>query len=178
MFLFSMKKILITALFLFAVTVSQSVSAQSSTSPIQSAERFYRTYLKLKIRGLPKDNELKILSPLITPDLKELFVRAREIQEKYNREHPDEKPPWADGDLFTSLFEGAQSFRLGSPKRNADQVEVPVHLAYREGGSTTRWSDVIILVREKNRWLVRDILLQGEWGFKSGYSLRSILSSR
>jgi len=121
---------------------------------------------------------MKILSPLITSDLKELLVSAREIQAKYIREHPDEKPPWADGDLFSSLFEGAQSFRIGRASHRGETAEVPVQLAYREGGSTTRWSDVLVLVRNGNRWLVSDILLKGEWAFKSGDSLRSILSSR
>lgn len=60
-------------------------------------------------------------------------TRAKLIQE-----HPDEKPPRGDGDLFTSLFEGAQSFRLGRPTVLGNRAEVPVHLAYVEGGSTTR----------------------------------------
>jgi hypothetical protein len=44
--------------------------------------------------------------------------------------------------------------------------------------STTRWSDMLILERNGTRWLVRDILLKGEWAFKSGESLRTILNSR
>lgn len=93
------------------------------------------------------------------------------------REHPDEKPPWADGDLFTSLFEGAQSFRLGRPTAHGDRTEIPVHLVYRNGGSTTRWSDVLVMVRNRNRWLVWDIRLKGQWAFKSGDSLRTVLKS-
>jgi hypothetical protein len=173
------KNFLITAVMVLLLALSQSVCAQSSTSsPTRAAERFYRTYLKLRISGLPNHKQMKILSPLITSDLKELFVAARKIQAKYIQEHPDEKPPWIEGDLFSSLFEGAQSFRIGNASHRGDIAEVPVKLAYREGGSTTRWSDVLILVRNGNRWLVSDILLKGEWAFKSGDSLRSILNSR
>ncbi len=155
----------------------ESVSAQTSTSsPTKAAATFYRTYLRLQIRGLPNDKQLKALSPLITKDLKELLESARKTQATFIKLHPDEKPPWADGDIFTSLFEGAQSFRVGRAAVSGDQTEVPVQLVYRSGGSTTRWSDVLVLVRSGKRWLVRDILLKGEWAFKTGSSLRAILN--
>lgn len=173
-----MKKLLSPVLVLSILVVGQSVYAQSTSSPTLTAQQFYRTYLKLKIDGLPNDNQLKILSPLITSDLKDLFLAARNTQAEYIREHPDEKPPWADGDLFSSLFEGAQSFRIGRASLRGDTAEVPVQLKYRQGGATTSWSDVLVLERVGGRWLVSDILMKGEWAFKSGNSLRSILSSR
>ena len=85
-----MKSFLITTVVVLLLALGQPVCAQSSaSSPTRAAEQFYRTYLKLKIQGLPNDNQLKILSPLITSDLKELFVTAKEIQAKSIREHPD-----------------------------------------------------------------------------------------
>jgi hypothetical protein len=133
-----------------------------------TANRFYRTYLKLKVRGLPNEKEVKALSPFLSSDLQQLFKDARSKQEKYIREHPDDKPPWADGDLFTSLFEGANSFRIGAPRIKSGRAEVPVHLAYRGGGATSRWSDLLVLTRTSAGWRVWDILLKGEWAFKSG----------
>ncbi len=147
------------------------------TSPQVTANRFYRTYLRLNVRGLPNEKEVKALSPFLSRDLQQLFKDARSTQEKYIREHPDDKPPWNDGDLFTSLFEGANSFRLGTPRIMGARAEVPVNLAYRGGGSTSRWSDVLVLTRTRDGWRVWDILLKGEWAFKSGASLRSVLSS-
>jgi hypothetical protein len=172
-----MKNLILITLLVLLLAPLQPPAAQGSSSATQAANRFYRTYLKLKILGLPNSEQMKALTPLITSDLNELFEAARKTQAQFIKDHPDEKPPWADGDLFTSLFEGAQSFRLGRPIANGDRVEVPVHLTYHQGGSTTRWSDVIVLVRDKNLWLVSDILLKGEWAFKSGDSLRKNLSS-
>ena len=172
-----MKNLIIITLLVLLLAPLQPAAAQASPSARQAANRFYRTYLKLKILGLPNSEQMKALTPLITADLNDLFETARKTQAKFIQDHPDEKPPWADGDLFTSLFEGAQSFRLGRPTANGDRAEVPVHLTYHQGGSTTRWSDVIVLVRDKKRWLVSDILLKGEWAFKSGDSLRKNLSS-
>ena len=172
-----MKNLILITLLVLLLAPLQRAAAQGSPSATQAANRFYRTYLKLKILGLPNSEQMKARTPLITPDLNDLFEAARKTQAQFIKDHPDEKPPWADGDLFTSLFEGAQSFKLGRPTANGDRVEIPVQLAYHQGGSTTRWSDVIVLVRDKNRWLVSDILLKGEWAFKSGDSLRKNLSS-
>ena len=164
-----------TLFLLCLVSCGQAVTAQAQSTPSQAANNFYRTYLKLNIRGLPSDEQMKVLSPLITTDLKGLFENAQKEQTKFIKENPNEKPPWGDGDLFTSLFEGAQSFRLGRAKVRRGQADVPVHLAYTQGGSTSRWSDILILVRRGNRWLVSDILLKGDWAFKSGASLRENL---
>jgi len=175
---YEMKTLVLMSLLVLFPWIEPVVSAQTSaSSPTRAADKFYRTYLRLQIRGLPNDQQLKALSPLIAPDLKELLESARSTQAKFIQEHPDEKPPWADGDLFTSLFEGAQSFRLGRATVQGDRRQVPVYLVYRQGGSTTRWSDELVLVRSGNRWLVSDILLKGEWAFKSGSSLRAILAS-
>lgn len=157
---------------------SATASAQSAgTSARNTAEEFYRTYIKLKIRGLPSESELKTLSPMLSPDLKRLFENAARIKAKYIQEHPDDKPPWHDGDLFTSLFEGAQSFKVGTPLLRGNRSEILIQLSFSGDGSTTRWSDTLVLIRNKNRWVVWDVLFKGEWAFKQGNSLRSVLSS-
>ena len=154
--------------------------AQSSRqqSPEAFAARFYRTYLRLKVNGLPDAKQFKALSPLLSPDLRQLFEDAKREQEKFIKENPDEKPPWIEGDLFTSLFEGAQSFKVGSSQARGEYREVPVRLQYRTGKEVTRWSDTLVLARTKTGWQVWDILLKGEWQFKQGGSLRDILKAR
>ena len=160
-----------------ATCVAQPVSPPPLPPPKATAEEFYRTYIKLQIRGLPSDEELKTLSPMLSPNLKLLFENAARVKAKYIRDNLDEKPPWHDGDLFTSLFEGAKSFKVGTPRMRGTRSEVPVELAFSGDGATTRWSDTLVLVREKGRWKVWDILFKGEWAFKQGNSLRGVLSS-
>ena len=173
-----MKYLIPTLILLLLLACWAPIAGQGErTSPQAIAGRFYRTYLKLNVRGLPNEKELKALSPFLSGDLQQLFNDARSTQQKYIREHPDDKPPWIEGNLFTSLFEGANSFRLGAPRIKGTRAEVPVFLAYRGGGSTSRWSDVLVLTRTRDGWRVWDILLQGDWAFKSGASLRSILTS-
>lgn len=152
--------------------------ASRESSARSFAVRFYRTYVRLKMSGLPDAKQYRTLSPLLSADLRRLFEAARVEQDKAARERPDEKPPWNDGDLFTSLFEGAQSFTIGQPKMRGQYAEVPVKLAYRSGGSVSRWEDTLVLVRTREGWRVWDVLLKGDWAFKNGDSLRGVLRAR
>jgi hypothetical protein len=141
------------------------------------ASEFYRTYLKLKISGLPDEKQYKILEPLLSSDLLKLLRAAKQKQEEFIKEHPDEKPPWIEGDLFTSSFEGAHSFRLGRATVRGDRARIPVHLEYRDSRDRVRWTDTIVLIRSGDGWRVWDILLNGQWEFKMGSSLRQILQA-
>jgi hypothetical protein len=133
--------------------------------------------MRLQMSGLPDEDQSKVLFPLLSPDLRRLIEAAQVEQAKDMQEHPDEKPPWIEGDLFSSLFEGARTFDVGTPVARGDRAVVPVQLTCGEADSIVRWSDTLVLVREADQWLVDDILLQGDWDFKSGDSLRQILES-
>ena len=87
-----MKNLFTTSLFLLVLVPNPTIQAQSP-SPKRAAETFYRTYLNLKVRGLPNESQMKVLSPLITAELQDLFIKATEVQVKYKQENPDDKPP-------------------------------------------------------------------------------------
>ncbi len=54
--------ILLTALLACAVTC---VAQPASPSPKATADEFYRTYLKLQIRGLPSEADLKTFTNVV-----------------------------------------------------------------------------------------------------------------
>ncbi len=167
--------IVVVASVCLAQTRTRRSTPAHRRSPAATASDFYRTYLKLKVRGLPDEKQWKELSPFFTDDVMKQFETARQTHDKFVREHPDEKPPWGDGDLFTSLFEGAHTFTVGKPTTTGDRVEVPVNLSYTSDGATTKWTDVMVLTQTPGGWRISDILLKGEWQFKNGDSLRGIL---
>jgi hypothetical protein len=173
-----MKSLLLAPLLALSLASGQfaAASPRPSASPAVFAARFYRTYLKLKMNGLPDERQYKVLAPLLSSELQQLFVAAQAEQVRAFKEHPDEKPPWIDGDLFTSLHEGAQSFRIGRPTLRGDYADVPVRLSYRGlRGRIVRWEDTLVLIRTVEGWRVWDIKLNGDWQFKNGASLRAVL---
>ncbi len=165
------------AIALLALTTAPALAKEPGPPTAQDiANRFYRTYLKLNPRGLPTEKEMEALAPLFTAELTELIAAARRQQQKFIREHPGDKPPWIEGNLFASNFEGVSSFTLGAPTFNDDKASIPVYLESREGKHIGRWIDVIILKRVKNEWRVWDIFMNAPWSFRSGPNLRAILS--
>jgi hypothetical protein len=168
-----MRYLMHISILLLLMLASASTSAQST--PRTAAHEFYRTYLKLRVRGLPNKTQRKTLWPLLAPDLRQMFDAAERAQTRFSREHPDEKPPWCEGDLFSSLFEGARSFTVGAPKINGDRAGVPINLVFRDKKDTARWTDTLILSGGAGRWRVWDIRFNGDWPFKTGNSLRSVL---
>jgi hypothetical protein len=98
----------------------------------------------------------------MTPKLIAKLQAAMAEQAAFMKKNPDEKPPFVEGDLFTSVFEGAQTHAEGSARISEDTAEVQVQFTYSESGNTTTWKDTLILKKSaKGRWLVDDVRYGG-----------------
>ena len=167
----ALKTILALALFVGVV------QAQPSGLPKEVAAKFYRTCHKLKIEGLPSDKQLNLLAPFLSQDLRRLFQIAKSKQAKYIKGHPGDKPPWIEGDLFSSMFEGSHGYRVGTPIIRDKRAAVPIRLFYREGKDITRWTDTLVMMLTDKGWVVSDLLYKATWEFKTGNSLRGVLKA-
>jgi hypothetical protein len=142
-----------------------------------AAQSFCAELRREPIQGLPTDAQLQRLSPFITPELVALFKRARILQQEQMKRHPDEKPYWIEGDLFSSLVEGVSSWKLGEVF-TAPTVDATVKViqTYSEPNpEPVTWTDTLVFKQRGQIWLLDDIRMGGEWAFKSGSSLRSQL---
>lgn len=169
-------KILLT-LFAFAagLIVSNTAVAQRANTPTGVANAFYRKYIAYKMSGLPTPTQLKGISPYLSREIVDQINIDRKEQKAAMKAHPDEKPPWIEGDLFSSMFEGATSFRLGETHPGNTRTEIDVHLAYKYKSDATEWMDTVVLEKMNDRWVITDILYKANWAFKSGASLRNAL---
>ncbi|HLM59250.1 MAG TPA: hypothetical protein VK308_00470 [Pyrinomonadaceae bacterium] len=173
-----MTKLSALTFLLVLLVFGSTTSCAQKQKPEDFANRFYQSYLKLNMRGLPDEQELKSLSPFLSEDLRLLFEKAKLKQKQFIAENPDDmKPPWIEGDMFTSLFEGAQFFKIGKVKTRGVYTDVSVDLEYEENGETSRWTDTLVLIKTKEGWRVWDILLNGDWEFKAGSNLRHMLGA-
>ena len=103
-----------------------------SSDPTVAAKDFYTQLRHERIEGLPQGKQWRDLEPLMTPKLASEFREASRQQAVFLKKNPDEKAPWAEGDLFGSLFEGPQGFTVGSAVVKGEHAEVPVQLFYKE----------------------------------------------
>jgi hypothetical protein len=166
----------IALLFCFhLLAVRESVAVEIPGDPQSAARVFYAELRRLGLRSLPTVAEWEPFAPRATPALTGAIEQAQKEQAEFRKKFPDDKPPWVDGDLFSSLFEGPQRFEIGEAKITGDRAEVPVSCVHTEGGDTAKWTDVLILTKTKSGWLVDDLRYGGTWDFAAKGTLRDAL---
>src|SRR5215813_10006441 len=104
----NMRPLLVTLLSTALLLQSQA----SKSSAADTVKRFYNTYRAQKFSGLPDAAQLAKLAPYLSASLQTLIRAAQKEQDRCEKAAPDEKPPWVEGDMFTSNFEGFTWFQI------------------------------------------------------------------
>jgi hypothetical protein len=149
--------------------------ARSPASPGTMVSRFYARYVQLRPAGLPTPEQQKELAPYLSRRLLGMMDAARAYSEKAAKAHPDEKPPFVDGCLFASLFEGPKTFRIGRTVAEGEGAKVQVHFS---AGKGVAWEDEVLVTREDGRYVIDDVLLAGVGQFNPPGLLSTNLESR
>jgi hypothetical protein len=160
----------------FAITDARA----AQEGPDAIAEDFYAQYLTIGA-GVPEPKELARISPLLSPSLLDLLKGAEAAEAAYAKANAKEAvPPLVEGDLFSSLFEGADKYKVGLCHVSDQNVFCSIVMSHSEGGvgvpKTTDWTDTLILAADKDgSWKVDDILFGGMWDFARMGSLKDTL---
>ncbi len=104
---------------MFVIDVESSIDEK----PQDVVAEFYTMYLSTHKGVLPVGEDLERISPFLSRRLYGLIVEAIEYREDWVKRHPDKpgldggpslihKPPFVDGDFFSSLFEAPMSFKI------------------------------------------------------------------
>ncbi len=140
-----------------------------------AATNFYRGYAKLRaaggMSGIPDRKQMARLSPLLAGELRGLLAAAKREQERCAKRFPNEKPPWVEGDVFSSNFEGFTSFRVDASKARGRGRErtAAVRFQYAGGKGRVNWNDELVLRNEAGRWRVVDVVYRARFAFTSGF---------
>ncbi len=118
--------------------VALAANAAAAEQPRDVVAKFYTKYIALKPAGLPDGETLEQLAPFLTPRLHQLILAALKHRDAMVERHPDEKPPFVDGDHFTSVFEGPRAFEI--LRVEGDNV----HVRFTDEPDVT-WEDVIVV---------------------------------
>ena len=154
--------------------VGQS-QAQADSRLEHTASAFYRIYLTTRPTGIPNATIRAKFLPLISHTLAQLLERADLAERHYAKVTRRRVPPLVQGDVFTSLFEGAENFKVGDCKRTEAATVCGVELRYGRGSNSAQWVDKIHLVRSRGRWVVDDIEYGGDRGFMHKDRLKDVL---
>lgn len=152
-----------------------SMASLAADSPSSVVSGFYRKHLELRLSGAPTPTQLKQLAPYLSQHLQALLERAWAKRELDIKRAPDEKPAFAEGDLFTSLFEGPASFEILRTETLAHEYAVAVRFTYRSGGETSTWTDVVRVANKLGQLVIVNVEYGGNWDFAARGSLITAL---
>ena len=147
----------------------------SARTPTGVVERFYAKRIDLKIAGAPTPDELEAVAPYLDPELHRLLEEAGALREREAAATPDEKPPFADGDLFSSLFEGPTAFRVVDDQERGDSHRIAVRFTSRQKNESVSWQDTVVVVPDDGEYAIADVEYGGKWKFATQGTLKSNL---
>jgi hypothetical protein len=159
----------------------------ATESPSSVVERFYAAYLTDRQGGLPSGDHLERLRPFLSDNLNASVLAALQYQESYIASHPDKpsqtgppvvyKPPFVDGDYFSSNFEGPKSFKVvRAVAVPGGSWKVDVHFWY--DASLDGWEDAVLVTEQRGRYVIDDVLLTGGGPFSPSGRLSDFLKVR
>jgi hypothetical protein len=158
------------ALSLTALSASLCASVSAAqTTPAAAATGFYSAYARQPFTGLPTGGAWSRIAPRVSTSLKRLIVAAQAEQARCKQAHPDDKPPWVEGDMFTSNFEGYTRFKIADSAVSGSRATVSIDFEYAKGGKPFAWRDHVVVVREGKRWLIDDVRYRKAEGFGNGF---------
>jgi hypothetical protein len=169
-----MKRLISTFALIGLSFVLGTVIAQAQ-SAVDVTDNFYATLADLNIRGLPNKDQVREISPFLSSEVIALINRDQRKQRAFIKKHPYEKPPWIEGDLFSSLFEGRTGYEIGKTRKKGGTHEVDVLLTYDDGINKSKWTDTATLKRVAGKLVITNIIYKGKWQFKTGRSLLDVL---
>jgi hypothetical protein len=151
----------------------------SSDTPEYAANQFYSTVMAINEKGcLPDKNELRRLAPFMSKRLTTLLRDALTYREQFIKDHPPkrtkegylihDKPPFIDGDCFSSNVEGVTKFTIGKSKESNGRYRIDLSLVYIDKMSSEKpfaWTDAVIVIKADGRFVVDDMEFLGDWSY-------------
>jgi len=157
------------AALILAATVALALPAKADDM-VKAVEGFYGAYSTFHPSdGIPDAAGRAKYEPFITPALKQLLVDGDKAEAEFAKNNKD-SPPLIEGDLFTSNFEGATSYRVGACKGDGKKAECAVALTYDDHGTNPKdkpvtWTDTVTVAMTAKGWRVDDIAFGATWEF-------------
>jgi hypothetical protein len=139
-----MKKLLLAFLLLAATP------AVAADDPAAAVEAFYAVYAPLHVKGggIPDATERVRYAPVLSPRLNKQLVAAAAAQARLTAKVKNAVPPMLEGDIFSSLFEGASTWKVGACQVTGGTARCPVALSYappqvagRKAEKPANWND-------------------------------------
>ena len=172
----------LTAVFLLALTGPAFAQA---ADPAAAANAFYAVYGAQHAQtggGIPDATGRLRYSAVLTPRLNKQLADAAAAQRRLTAKMKNVVPPMLEGDIFSSLFEGATGWKVGTCPNDGKTARCTVALSYvtppvggKQPPKPASWSDTLVLTNTPQGWKVDDVLYDAGFAFGNTGRLSAML---
>jgi hypothetical protein len=175
---------LLLALMLVTPAVAQSQAVTPPADPAAAAHAFYAVYGPQvgKGGGIPDAATRLRFSAVLSPRLNAQLAAAAAAQARLTARVKNAVPPMLEGDIFSSLFEGATGWKVGACQSDGNTARCPVALTHvapaiagRAPVKPAQWNDTVLLTNGPQGWKVDDVIYDAGFAFGNTGRLSSML---
>lgn len=184
-----MKRAPVLAALLLSFSAAASNPALAADDPAIAVGSFYDVYQAQHKTGggIPDATGRLRYSAVLSPDLNKLLNLAATAQARGAARVKASGPkaavmPMFQGDIFTSLFEGADSWQVGECKGDDRTARCPIALTHvdpaikgRPAPKPANWRDVVLVARTPAGWKVDDVIYDAGFAFGNTGRLSDML---
>jgi hypothetical protein len=145
--------------------------AADTDAMAKTADSFYAVYSTFHPSdGIPDAEGRARYAPYLSERLNGLLIQANAAENKFASANKN-TPPLVEGDLFTSNFEGATTFKVGACVGDQKSGHCAIELTYNPGKTGNpkdkpfNWTDMAYLVNSAQGWKLDDVGFGGNWDF-------------
>ena len=172
---------------LFALTLAAAPAAAQAPAgdPAAAVNAFYAVYAPQRAQGggIPDATERLRFQPVLSPRLNKQLVEAARAQARLTAKVKNAVPPMLEGDIFSSLFEGATAWKVGACQPNGKVARCTVALSYtpppplagRKPEKPANWTDTVMLTMTPQGWKVDDVVYDAGFAFGNTGRLSAML---
>jgi hypothetical protein len=127
--------------------------------------------------GIPDANGRAKLAPYLSPALNALLAQGAAAEARFAAKVKG-APPLIEGDLFSSMFEGATAWKLGACSASGAAARCPVAFTHAlSGRPPVTWTDTLLLANTPQGWRVDDIAYGADFQFGNTGKLTGTLGT-
>jgi hypothetical protein len=158
-------------------------AAHAADDPAAAVNAFYAVYKDHHAQGgIPDATGRLRYTPVLSPRLNKQLADAAAAQARLTARVRNAVPPMLEGDIFSSLFEGATTWKVGSCQGDAQLARCVVALSYVPPPAQTakppkpaNWSDTVIVAHTPQGWKVDDVVYDAGFAFGNTGRLSDML---
>jgi len=156
-------------------------AAHAADDPAAAVNAFYAVYKDHHAQGgIPDATGRLRYTPVLSPRLNKQLIDAAAAQARLTAKVKNAVPPMLEGDIFSSLFEGATSWKVGACQGDAKAARCTVALSYVPAQSAkppkpANWNDTVIVTSTPQGWKVDDVVYDAGFPFGNTGRLSDML---